>query len=188
MINYELPTQVNIDGTSYHINRDGDYRMILDVIAALNDDSLSEQEKGYCALCIFYDFNIPDNAQKAIDKMVIFLNAGEESKPDNKPPIMSWVQDFPLIVAPINKVLGCEVRAVKYMHWWTFVSGYMEIGECSFSNIVNIRNKKRRGLKLDKQEQEFYNENREKVDLKCTLNKEEQNFINNILGINENFG
>lgn len=52
MINYELPTKVNIDGTEYPINKNGDYRMVLDVISVLNDNELTKQEKAYCALSI----------------------------------------------------------------------------------------------------------------------------------------
>ena len=184
MIHYRLPTEIIIDETTYPINRNGDYRMVLDVISALNDDEMTEQGKAYCALCIFYDFNIPQDVKKAADEMLIFINCGEvDETRDKKPPIMSWEQDFPVLVAPINKALGTEIRSVPYLHWWTFISGYMEIGECRFSSIVNIRTKKRKGIKLDKWEQEFYNENRSKVDLKTKFDYSEQQFLDNILGM-----
>lgn len=115
--------------------------------------------------------------------MMLFINCGEEyDKEDRKPPIMSWEQDFPLLAAPMNRVLGCEMRLEKYLHWWTFIGAYMEIGECSFSNIINIRSKKRKGIKLEKWEQEFYNENRKKIDLKVKFDKEEEAFLNSLLG------
>ena len=139
----------------------------------------------FCALNIFYDFNVPDNAQKAVNEMMLFINCGEKSDPkDNKPPVMNWEQDFSSLVAPINKALGCEIRSLQYLHWWTFISGYMEIGECQFSNIVNIRIKRRKGKRLEKWEQEFYNENKSKVDLKVKFNLNEQEFFDNILGKN----
>lgn len=185
MIYYDLPTEIIIDGVSYPINRKGDYRMILDVISALNDEELSEQEKAYCALNIFYDFHIPPDTQRAANEMMLFINCGEEDgKEDNRPPIMSWEQDFPLLVAPVNRVLGFEMRTAEYLHWWTFIGAYMEIGECSFSNVINIRAKKRKGVKLEKWEQEFYNENRKKIDLKVRFDREEQDFMDAILGSN----
>ena len=49
---------------------------------------------------------------------------------------MDWDQDAPLIVPAINKVLGGEVRAMPYLHWWTFVGAYMEIGEGVFSSVL----------------------------------------------------
>lgn len=185
MTNYTLPTEIIINDISYSINRNGDYRMVLDVISAMNDEKMDNQEKAYCALCIFYDFNIPQNAQKAIDEMMLFINCGEaESNTKDKPPVMSWEKDFSVLAAPINRVLGTEIRSVPYLHWWTFIGGYMEIGECRFANIVNIRTKIQKGQKLEKWEREFYNENRSVIDLKPNLKKEEQEFIDNILGIN----
>lgn len=174
MINYYLQTNVQIDGVSYAINKRGDYRVILDVISALNDEELDNQQRAFCALNIFYDWNIPPNPEKAVNEMLLFINCGEsDGSKNSKPPIMNWEKDFNMLVAPINKALGCEIRAVEYLHWWTFISGYMEIGECSFSNVVNIRQKKQRGKKLEKWEREFYNENRTKIDLDYKINLDE---------------
>ena len=65
-----------------------------------------------------------------------------------------------------NKVLGREIRGKEHLHWWTFISAYYEIGECLFAQIVNIRQKKAYGKKLDKAEQEWYRKNRDLVDIK----------------------
>jgi hypothetical protein len=54
----------------------------------------------------------------------------------------------------------------------------MEIGECTFSNIVSIREKKIKGKKLEKYEQEFYRENRKLIDLPHKLTAEEEEFLN----------
>ena len=43
---------------------------------------------------------------------------------------MSWEQDFDMIIAPVNRIAGCEVRALEYLHWWSFLSFYQEIGDC----------------------------------------------------------
>lgn len=184
MMNYSLPTEIEIEDVTYSINKKGDYRMVLDVISALNDDSLTDQEKAICSLGIFYNFNVPEDTQAAIDEMMRFINCGEdgENNQQTKQPLMSWEQDFNVLVAPINKALGVEIRSAPYLHWWTFISGYMEIGECQFSTIATIRQKKQKGLKLEKWEQEFYIENRRKVDLKVKYTTEEKNFMRNIFG------
>ena len=49
-----------------------------------------------------------------------------------------------------NRVLGQEVRAAKYMHWWTFLAAYQEIGECTFAQIVRIRDRLARGPGSDR--------------------------------------
>lgn len=55
---------------------------------------------------------------------------------------------------------------IDYLHWWTFLAAYYEIGECTFAQIVHIRDKLSRGQRLDKTDQEWYRRNRELVDFK----------------------
>ena len=77
-MSYELPIDVEIDGAKHKIRNGGDYRVILDVIAALKDEELSTAERVQCALYIFYEnINEIDNIQAAIDGMMLFLNNGE---------------------------------------------------------------------------------------------------------------
>lgn len=185
-VNYELPVACVIGDKEYSIRNQGDYRVILDAIAALNDNDLSEQQQAYAALYIFYE-KIPDDTQEAIKEMFRFINRGDiEEKSDPSPKVMDWEQDFPVIVAPVNRVLGTEVRALPYLHWWTFLAAYMEIGECTFSNIVSIREKRRKGIKLEKYEQEFYQNNRKMVDLKSNLTKSESEWIDKMMGCGTN--
>ena len=187
MVNYSLPTTVIIDDIEYQINNKGDYRVILDIISYLNDENLSQQEKSYYALCAFYGydkenkvFKIPQNVECAIEEMSKFINLGEDAKEQKpQPKLMDWEQDFNLIVPPINKVLGYEVRAVEYLHWWTFIGAYMEIGgDCVFSQVKDIRLKKSRGEKLDKAEQKFFNDNKDIILLKNNLSQEDRDWLN----------
>ena len=91
-------------------------------------------------------------------------------------------QDFPMIIAPINRVAGRDVRALPYMHWWTFIGYYMEIGDCTFSTILDIRRKLRKHKKLEKWEREYYDENRELIDFKSAhLTDDEDEFIRQLM-------
>ena len=72
----------------------------------------------------------------------------------------------PIIIPAANRVLGQEVRAMPYLHWWTFLGAYMEIGDSLFSTVLGLRQKRAKGKKLEKYEQEFYKENRALVDLR----------------------
>lgn len=184
MINYELPKNIFIDGKTYHINKDGDFRIILDILSVLNDNNFSDEEKLTCSLIIFYNFDVPCNLEEAQMKMFDFISCGKkESHNTDKKPIMNWEKDFDLIISPINKALGYETREKKYLHWWTFFGGYMEIEkECIFSYIVNIRQKKNNGISLDKYERKYYEENREIIDLPINYTKEENEFWDNLLG------
>ena len=63
----------------------------------------------------------PEHYQEAIRQCFWFINCGNEEENRQKAPrLVDWEQDFPYIVAPVNRVCGQEIRAVPYMHWWTF--------------------------------------------------------------------
>lgn len=170
-----LPTSVDVCGTQYGIRPD--FRAVLDICAALDDSELDLQGKAIVALKIFYpDFEDmpPEHYQEGLDRCFWFINCGDEEKKQKAPRLVDWKQDFKLIVAPINRVMGQEIREVEYLHWWTFISAYYEIGDCLFAQIVRIRNLKATGKKMDKADQEFYRQNRELVDIKQTYTTQEE--------------
>lgn len=177
---YGLPTSVEINGNDYEIR--SDYRAILDILEAINDPELTDSDRAEAVLRIFYPQfeEMPQrDYERAIDRCIWFINCGnEEERPENKPErLMDWQQDFPLIVAPVNRVLGKEIRSLDYLHWWTFIGAYQEIGDCTFAQIVNIRQKKAHGKKLDKAEQEYYKKNRHLIDFKRQYTSQEEDVI-----------
>ena len=88
--------------------------------------------------------------------------------------LMNWQQDFKLIASPINHILGYEVRAAEHVHWWTFLGAYMEIGDCTFAQVVSIRKKRAQGKKLDKQAQQFYRDNVDLIEIRVQETDEEK--------------
>lgn len=170
---WEFPTSLNVGGIDYEIRTD--YRAVLDLFTALTDPDLTdenEQITAYMQSRIILEIMFPDcdnipaeHIQEALDKVSEFIDMGI-SDDRKKPKTMDWEQDAPILIPAINKVLNCEIRAVQYMHWWTFLGAYMEIGESLFSNIIHIRQKKAKGKKLEKWEQNFYNENKSLIDFK----------------------
>lgn len=179
---YELPTSANIDGKEFKIR--SDYRVILDIMSAFNDPNLSDREKVLAGLEIFYvDYEKIENVEEAVNLMMLFISGNQtEEASNNKPKLMDWEQDISLIIPPVNKVLGQEIRAMEYLHWWTFLGAYMEIGECTFNTFVGIRDKKIKGKKLDKWEEEIYRNNYKKIDLKKRYDDNLQAEIDEILG------
>ena len=178
---YELPKSLEVCGTVYEIH--SDFREILDILEVLNDVELKEQERGFITLLFFYpDFEYmpQEHYQEAIKQCFWFINGGgyEDQTEKNAPRLMDWEQDFQYIIAPINHVIGREIRADAYLHWWTFLSAYMEIGECTFAQIVRIRDAKNRGKKLDESDREWYRKNRKLVDLKTKYTSREENLLN----------
>ena len=177
---YDLPTTVEINGTEYAIR--SDYRDILTIIGAFSDAELTDEDKAEVTLDIFYPAfrEMPQgDYEEALWQCMIFINGGKENKRQKPgPKLMDWQQDFPLIVAPVNRILGTEVRAEEYVHWFTWLSAYAEIGDCTFAQVVAIRSKKVKGKKLDKAEQEFYRNNRDLVDFERKYTAEDEEIIN----------
>ena len=162
-----LPTRLEVGGAEYDIR--SDYREILDICAALSDPELDGRERSVVALTIFYpDLSVmpPEHYQEALERCLCFLRGGADEPPGHSPRLLDWEQDFSHIVAPINRVLGREVRAVKYMHWWTFLAAFYEIGDCTLAQIVRVRDRLARGKPLDRQDREWYRNNRHLVDFK----------------------
>lgn len=167
MSGYDLPTVAELGGTEWRIR--SDYRAALDVMQVMADPELTDGERAATALAVFYpDWeDMPTRLlQEAVDWLYWFIAGGAAPATGRRPRLMDWEQDFPLIAAPVNRVLGCEVRSVEYLHWWSFLAAYREIGDCTFAQVVAIRKKRAAGRKLDKHEQRFYSENRELVDLR----------------------
>lgn len=177
MTEWDLPTEIDIDGITAKIRNKCDYRVVLDVIGALTDVDLSDEDKLKCALYIFYESldNI-SNFDRAIEEMLKIVGGGENDETSgNRSPIMDWEHDFKLIVPPVNRVLGYDIRTPgKYTHWYTLLGGYMEIGDCTFATVVSIRSKRQKGKKLEKWEVEYLREHKKEIDLPKRVTAEEQ--------------
>lgn len=183
-----LPKKLKVNGISYRIRTD--YRDILKIIQALNDTGLTGQEKCYiCLKIIYYDFEgIPvTDYEEAYRQAAWFIDCGNRytEKKTEQVRMMDWEHDESVLIPAINRVAGKEVRSVKYIHWWSFIGFYMEIGECVFSEVIYIRQKLRKKQKLEKYERDFYRDNKELIELpviKTKEDEEEDRIIESIFG------
>ena len=187
---YELNTSVEVGQASFAIRNKGDFRMVLDCFKAMNDTELSETERLFATLIIFYeDFedisDIPRDKETliALQKgMMDFFNACDtELKKSNTGgfTLIDWEKDSNLIVSAINNVAKQEIRALDYLHWWTFLSYYSAIGECPLSTIIAIRYKIARNEKLEKHEKKFRMDNPEyfNIDLRSKEQKAADDYV-----------
>lgn len=184
-MNYNLPKTLEVSGRDFEIR--SDFRAVLDAVAALNDPSLTPAEQAEACLRIIYPNRdeLPDTSQ-ALERALWFIACGEEHSHVKAYKIMDWEQDLPLIIPPINRVLGHDCRGDEYLHWWSFVAAYYEIGDCAFAVITNIRNKKKRGKRLDKWEEEYCRNNPHLVKLRVRCTEDEKALIDEILGGGDN--
>lgn len=178
---YNLPKTVIVDGREQAIRYD--FRVILEIITMLQDNELSGEEKTEAVLEMFYlDPDGIRDVKGAVDACFSFIDAESERPKRPRPRLTDWNQDFEYIIAPVNRVLGYESRAVDYdpdentggVHWWTFLAAYMEIGnDCLYAQIISIRDKRQRKKKLEKYEKEWLKRNADIVDLKTYYTEEE---------------
>ncbi|MCM1308041.1 MAG: bacteriophage Gp15 family protein [Butyrivibrio sp.] len=170
---------MEVNGRKYAIR--SDFRDCLTIIEAYQDEELLPEEKVYVAMDIMYvDFaDMPQECYKeAYEKLVWFLNGGgTDEEADEKKArrrLMDWKQDAPLYFPAINKVAGCEIRRSDYMHFWTFLGYYYEIGDGLFATVIAIRRKLADRKKLEKYEKDFYRENKKLVDIKKPMSAEDK--------------
>lgn len=165
---YGLPTSLLVGEIEYPIRKEGDFRMVLDCFKALEDEELTKEERVISGLIIFLEdmnsvedvYNLP-NLEEVYKEMVRFFNCGQDnitgSNTNHK--VLDWDKDSALVCSAVNKVAGTEIRALPYLHWWTFMGYYMAVGKSSLSTVVGIRHKIATRKKLEKYETEFKKDN-----------------------------
>lgn len=179
MPNTVLPVSVEISGKEYKIR--SDYRAAIDVQIAQADFDISDRERALVTLYIlFEDFEqIPrDDLQEALDKAMWFLACGRKNRAKQKkkqPRLVDWEQDFDLIITAVNKQAGFDIRGVEYLHWWTFMSYYVEIdSKCLFAQVVQMRDKLARHAKLEKADKKFLESNRDLIEFEKKYSEKEK--------------
>ena len=185
MTNFSLPKSAEIGGKNLAFRYD--FRAILEIVTMLQDPELSGADKTEALLLMFYlNPNEITDTQAAVEAALDFIEHGRHSG-KKAPRLTDWVQDWDFIIAPVNRVLGYESRAVDYdpdentggVHWWTFLAAYMEIGgDCLYSQIVSIRYKQARKAKLEKHEKAWLRRNADIVRLKTHYTSAEDELIN----------
>lgn len=168
----QLPKSLTVGEKEYPIR--SDFRVALLIFQAFSDPELTGMEKvAVCLECLYE--TIPEDMEKAYEKAVWFLDGGDIPKSKKAPKrLMDWEQDESIIFPALNKVAGYETRSAEYLHWWSFLGLFNEVGDGLYSQVMNIRAKKAKNKKLEKWEQEFYREHKELVDLQEKYTPEER--------------
>lgn len=178
-----LPKSLEVGGNEYSIR--SDFRDVLRIYAAFDDDELSMHEKALiCMVNIYPDYEcIPDEyLQEACEKAYWFVGGGDipQSEPE-KIKTLDWKQDEGILFPAINKAAGFVVRSCEYLHWWEFLGFFGEIGEGLFSSVMNIRQKMAQGKPLEKHEKEFYKRNKNIINIKTPEDIEAEEELNKVL-------
>ena len=182
---WQLPRSLPVGGREVAIR--WEFREVLAVMEALNDDRWPLFARWHKALRLFYKEPIvPGEQAAAMELLAEFITCGRAHTPG--PRLMCWRQDAELIISAVNGVAGREVRG-EQLHWWTFLSYFHAIGDSTFAQVVALREKLRTGKKLTEPEKQFYRQNRALVRLEDTpLVRQEKAHLEALLkgGTNEN--
>ncbi len=173
---FSLPDSVTVSGTEYPVRTD--FRVILEIFVMLDDPDLTDADKTEALFRMFY-VERPLDAEKALQAFTDFVDPrhGSQGKKSSGR-LIDWQQDFDLMVAAINHILGFECRAVEYLHWRIFLAAYLEIPpESVFARVLRIREKLRTGRKLEKYERAWYKKNLDLVTLKPKFSAAEEEIL-----------
>lgn len=182
MRRYSLPESIFAAGVEYPIRTD--FRAVLDVMAAMNDPDLDDCAKNMVMLQIMVpDWRkIPErDLREVLSRLVDFIDCGNQDDGKPHPKLYDWDQDAIVLIPAINSVAHTDIRALPHLHWWTFLSYFMEIRESTFSDILAIRQKLAKHKKLEKYEREFLQANRDIVVLRTRDSDEVKREKDNIL-------
>lgn len=147
------PSSVNIDGVEHTINCDHRTSILFEM--AIKDPELSEIDKLFTALSLYYD-NIPDNIEEAWNAILWFYTLGEldgkvdegDSNINNSPPkpkeeeIYSFEHDGDYIFSSFLYAYKIDL-ANEELHWWSFMKLFNTLPEDTImKKIIEIRNTK----------------------------------------------
>lgn len=167
-----LPQALEVGGKMLPIRTD--FRDVLNLFPIFDDPELSDLEKAYVTCRNLYQCEITAyDFDEAVEKIYWFIDGGDIPK-DNPVPIriLDWEKDERTLMPAISKTVGVpDVRNLPYMHWWTFLGAFGEMGEGLFSSILNVRRKLANGEKLEEWENKWIRNNK---DLIAVRTKEEQ--------------
>ena len=167
-----LPSSVKIDSTEYEIN--SDFRTSVLFSLLMEDDNLNEEEKVLQALNLYYPV-VPDNSEKAIEKIKWFYSCGKLDNPiGNKKvrasskKVFDFEVDANYIYSAFMSQYNIDLQDIEELHWWKFkalLEGLKE--DNKLSKIIEYRSVDLSKIK-DKEQRKFYKD----MQKQYSLNKE----------------
>ena len=177
----EVPTTVIIDDVEFEINSDFRISMMFELL--INDPELSERERLYQALILYYPI-IPSNLEAAVDKIMWFYKCGKEEQEENNntnkssgkktvKKIYDYEHDSEIIFASFMKSYGINLQRDN-LHWWEFKSLFDNIDEDSkLYKIMEIRSVNLNQVK-DKDKKNYYKKMKDLYKLPDNISKSEK--------------
>ena len=157
-----LPTSVTVNGKDYAV--DTDFRTCLRIMLAFEDNELTPFEKQAVLITNLFLERPPDESmEEALREGVVFLDGGIQDGEGHGAPtqpyrLYSFTTDASLIFAAFQQTHGINLQRATDLHWWEFMTLFMDLGEGSaFCNLVSLRKRVKSG-KATKEERQMERE------------------------------
>lgn len=190
----KLPTKVKIGGKFYTINSDFRTSILFELL--MQDDDIEDELKIPQALKLYFPKIPPIKyIEETINAIMWFYGCGDEKEKLNKhiknstdlEQAYSFEYDNTYIYDAFMSQYKIDLSTIKHLHWWKFRALFEGLTEENM--IVKIINYRTMDLsKMDKSEKEFYKEKKEFFKLPKKINKEDEEYKNNIEEILMNSG
>lgn len=139
---------------------DTDFQTGIMISQCLEDTELSEREKMYTALSLLFpqeDKRPPlSEALEALEWWMSDFNHDKHKKQQSRQKAIDFDVDQWRIYAAFLSQYGIDLNTVK-MHWFCFMGLLANLEECSFSRVIDIRQKRFTG-KMSQEEKRYYAE------------------------------
>ena len=129
---------------------DADFQVGIQISQCMTDPSLSDAEKFYSAACLLFPY-YPDTPQLYPDKngiadaihwfMTEYIKDNHSKRQEPDVIVMDWNVDQWRIYTAFLRQYGIDLNNAK-IHWFTFMGLLSNLEECSFTRVMDIRQKK----------------------------------------------
>lgn len=138
------PKSVLVDGEEYDIR--WQYYIALEIIRLFSDTTMTDQDKAYLIINLFYAEDVPSDISNALKAVNTFIDGGTwdngyESEEKDNVRIMDWDIDAPFIWASMKQ--SYPAWDWSNAHWWEFKAAFDALPETAKINeVIKIRLKK----------------------------------------------
>lgn len=171
---------------------DTDFRIGIQMCMIQDDAEMNDMEKTYMMRDLLFKGDIPEDAGEIGECIRFFLNGwfhDKNSKKVEHKRLMDFDIDQWRIYAAFLKQYGINLNNVEYMHFWEFMGLLSALEECSYTRVIDIRQKKI-SPKMDKEQRRALREAKEVFELAQVRSVEEEETDGNLydfLGGNLNY-
>ena len=175
-----LPESVDVGGMEYEINSDFRTAILFELL--MQDTEVSDADKGYMALELFYPI-VPEDMDEAAEKLLWFYSCGKEYRAkrngivqgaDNVRRIYSFDYDDDYIYSAFLTQYRIDLQDTEYLHWWKFKAMFRTLSDdLEFSKIMEYRSTEITSG-MTKEQREFYRKKKELYALPLPADEEEK--------------